>query len=69
MLGLGSYTNTADGTNPASTYICIYVLYYQNSYTFGVKGLYKAMQDFYHQQELICVDLNKYQDHIGAHLR
>ena len=26
------------------------VLYYQNSYTFGIWGLYKVMQDFYHQQ-------------------
>ena len=30
-------------------YIHVYTIL-QNSYTFGIRGLYKVMQDFYHQQ-------------------
>ena len=36
--------------NAASAYIHIEVPYYQKAYAFGVRGLYKLMQDFYHQQ-------------------
>ena len=42
--------HTVDDRNPASPHICIYVLYYHTSDAFGIKGLYKVTQDFYHQQ-------------------
>ena len=42
--------HTADLRNPASPYMDIDVLYFQEPSTFGVGGLFKVMQDFYHQQ-------------------
>ena len=44
-----SIGGTVDDRNPASPHIHIDVLYYQHSYTFRISGLYKVMQDFYHQ--------------------
>ena len=40
---------SVDDRHPASPYIDMDVLYYQNSYIFGKHGLDKVMQDFYHQ--------------------
>ena len=50
QVGLGLWNPTVDDRNPASAYIGIYVLYFKNSYAFGICGLYKLLQDFYHQQ-------------------
>ena len=44
--------STLDDRDPASPYRCILVLYYRNSYGSRIQGLYKVMQDFYHQQSL-----------------
>ena len=41
---------TADHVDPASPHIHTDVLYYQNSYTAPISGLYEVMQGFYHQQ-------------------
>ena len=43
-----SVAPSVDDRNPASSYIN--VLYCQYSHTFGTRGLYKVMQDFYHQR-------------------
>ena len=38
--------------HPKCMCVCIhtYVLYYQKSYAFGIRGLHNGMQNFYHQQ-------------------
>ena len=43
-------TYTADGRNPASPFIHMSVLYYRNSYSFCIWGIYRVMQDFYRPQ-------------------
>ena len=39
--------STVDDRNPASSYTCIYVLYYHISYGFGLQGLYEVTLGFY----------------------
>ena len=48
---------TVDDKNPASLYIRIDVLYYHNSYTCGIPGLYKVKQDLYQQQYLYAGEI------------
>ena len=53
---------TVEDENPASPYVHTDVLYYQNSYTFGILGLYKVLQDFHHKQYGKC-NVTRHLDH------
>ena len=52
--GVEARSITTVDRNPASLYVCLYVLYYQNSCASAIQDLYiyiyEVMQGFYHQQ-------------------